>query len=113
VTVVRDIASLQPAAQAGCLRMSDSTHRRNPWWEFLLPGVIFLFGSIYVWWYLSELERTPGVHQLPSAAALLYNWGGKRAVVLMVAAVGALFSGIGMWKLLKKRRTPKQDTRDS
>jgi hypothetical protein len=84
--------------------MSNSAKPRYPWWEFLFPGVLFLLGSVYVWCFLSELEQQPGVHRLPSAAVLLYNWGGKWAVVLFVAAVGALFSGIGAWKLIKKLR---------
>ena len=84
--------------------MSNSTKPRYPWWEFLFPGVAFLLGSVFVWWQLSKMEEEPGPHRLPSAAVLLYNWGGKWAVVLFVAAVGALFSGIGTWKLIRKLR---------
>jgi hypothetical protein len=84
--------------------MSNSTKPRYPWWEFFFPGVLFLLGSVFAWWHLTELERQPGVHSLPSAAVLLYNWGGKWAVVLFVAAVGALFGGIGTWKLIRKLR---------
>jgi hypothetical protein len=67
-----------------------------------------LLGSVFVWWYLSGLERQPGVHRLPSAAVLLYNWGGKWAVVLFVAGVGALFSAIGTYKLIRKLRGPRR-----
>jgi hypothetical protein len=84
--------------------MSNSPEPHYPWWEFLFPGIVFLLGSIFVWWHLTELEEKPGVYELPSAAVLLYNWGGKWAVVLSVAAVGALFSGIGAWKLIGKLR---------
>jgi hypothetical protein len=84
--------------------MSNSIKPRYPWWEFLIPGVLFLLGSAFVWWYLTELERRPEPLRLPSAAVLLYNWGGKWAVTLFVASVGALFSGIGAWKLIKKLR---------
>jgi hypothetical protein len=84
--------------------MSNSAKLRYPWWEFLVPGALFLVGSVFVWWFLSELEQQFGVHRLPSAAVLLYNWGGKWAVVLFVAAVGALFTVSGTWKLIKKPR---------
>ena len=85
-----------------CLPMPGSTRRHYPWWEFLVPGVCFLLGSIYVWWFLSDMERTPGVHQLPTPSALLYEWGGKWPVVAFVASVGVLLSGIGIGKLIKK-----------
>ena len=84
--------------------MSDSTRPRYPWWEFFFPGVALLLGSIYAWWFLTELERQPGVYRLPSAAVLLYQLGGKWGVVLFVAGVGALFSGIGACKLIRKLR---------
>jgi hypothetical protein len=84
--------------------MSDPGQPRYPWWEFFFPGLFLLLGSVYVWWYLTELERTTGVQQLPAAAALLYEWGGKWAVVLLVAGIGALFSSIGAWKLIRKLR---------
>jgi hypothetical protein len=92
--------------------MSDEIKPRYPWWEFLFPGLFFLLGSVFTWWYLSDLERQAGVHRLPSAAVLLYNWGGKWGVVLFVAAVGALFTGIGTYKLIRKlgeRRRPVEE----
>jgi hypothetical protein len=89
--------------------MSNSDRPQYPWWEFLFPGILFLFGSIFVWWFLSELEQKPGVYRLPSAAVLLYQWGGKWSVVLFVAAVGAFFTGIGAWKLLRQLRTRSGD----
>jgi hypothetical protein len=85
--------------------MSSSPKPRYPWWQFLFPGILLLLGSIFVWRHLTELEQKPGVYELPSAAVLLYNCGGKWAVVLFVAAVSALFSGIGVWKLIRKLRT--------
>jgi hypothetical protein len=90
--------------------MSESTQPRLPWWEFLFPGVIFLLGSIYAWWYLGELERTPGPHPTHWTVALLYDWGGKWAVVLFVAGVGALFTGIGTWKLIRNLRERPGDS---
>jgi len=84
--------------------MSDATRPRSPWWDSLVPGVVFLFGSIYVWWYLTEMERQPGPHRLPRAAVLLYNWTGKWGVVLLVAGVGALFTGVGAFKLIRRMR---------
>jgi hypothetical protein len=86
--------------------MTDSTQPRIPWWELLGGGLILLLGSVYVWWYLTDMENTPGVHRLPRTAAYLYEWGGKWAVVLPVVAVGALFSFIGAWKLIRKFRKP-------
>jgi len=87
--------------------VSNSTKPRFPWWEFLIPGILLVAGSVYVWWYLSEMEHQPGVHRLPSVALLLYNWGGKWAVALFVAAIGSLFTGIGTWKLIKKLLEPR------
>ena len=84
--------------------VSDSTSPRSPWWDSLVPGVVLLFGSIYVWWYLTEMERQPGPHRLPRAAVLLYNWTGKWGVVLLVAGVGALFTGVGAFKLIRRMR---------
>ncbi len=84
--------------------MSDSTRPRSPWWDSLVPGVVLLFGSIYVWWYLTEMERQPGPHRLPRAAVLLYHWGGKWGVVSLVAGVGVLFSGVGAVKLIRRLR---------
>jgi len=95
--------------------MSDSTRPRSPWWDSLVPGVVLLFGSSYVWWYLTEMERQPGPHRLPRMAAQLYNWGGKWGVVLLVAGVGALFTVVGAFKLirrLRERRLPA-DANDS
>jgi hypothetical protein len=89
--------------------MSDSSRPRSPWWDSLFPGIVLLFGSIYVWWYLTDMERQPGPHRLPRLAVLLYNWGGKWGVVLLVAGVGALFSGVGVFKLIRRmqeRRRP-------
>ena len=90
--------------------MSTSPRPSYPWWEFLIPGILLLLGSVYVWWYLTQLEQQPGVYRLPSVAVLLYRWGGKWSVVLFVAAVGALFSGIGAWRLLRKLQTCSSDT---
>jgi hypothetical protein len=89
--------------------MSDSTKPSYPWWEFLFPGLLFLLGSVFAWWYLSELERQPRPQQLrlPAAAVLLYNWGGKWAIVLFVLGVGALFTGIGTYKLVTKLRATR------
>ncbi|HMF19083.1 MAG TPA: hypothetical protein VKE98_17875 [Gemmataceae bacterium] len=84
--------------------MSNSIKPRFPWWEFLIPGMLILAGSIFAWWYLSEVERQGGVLRLPSVAIFLYNWGGKWAIVLFLAAIGALFTSIGTWKLIKKLR---------
>lgn len=84
--------------------MPDPAKPRYPWWEFFFPGIVLLLGSIYVWWYLTEMEQKPGEYPLPRAAVLLYNWGGKWAVVLLVAGIGALFSGVGTWKLVSKLR---------
>jgi len=84
--------------------MPDSTRPRSPWWDSFVPGVVLLFGSCYVWWYLTEMERQPGPHRLPRTAVLLYNWAGKWGVVLLVAGVGALFTAVGTFKLLKRRR---------
>jgi hypothetical protein len=86
--------------------MSHGIKPRYPWWEFLVPGVLLLLGSVYIWWYLTELEGQPGVHQIrmPSAAVYLYQWGGKWGVVLFVTGVGGLFSGIGTYKLIGKLR---------
>jgi hypothetical protein len=83
-----------------------------PWWEFLFPGLIFLLGSVFAWWYLTDLEAQPGAHRvrLPSAAVLLYRWGGKWAIVLFIAGVGAFFSAIGLVKLIRKLR--HRSTRD-
>jgi hypothetical protein len=50
------------------------------------------------------MERKPGPHRLPRAAVLLYNWTGKWGVVLLVAGVGALFTGVGAFKLMRKVR---------
>jgi hypothetical protein len=86
--------------------VSDLPKPKYPWWEFFFPGLFFLLGSVYAWWYLSELEAHPGAQRvrLPAAAILLYNWGGKWAIVLFVAGVGALFTGIGSYKLVSKLR---------
>jgi hypothetical protein len=84
--------------------MSDPTKPRSPWWDSLVPGVALLFGSCYVWWYLTEMERKPGPHRLPRAAVLLYNWAGKWGVVLLVAGVGALFTVVGASKLIRRLR---------
>jgi hypothetical protein len=89
---------------------TDSPRPSYPWWEFLVPGLLLLLGSIYIWWFLTELEQKSGVHRLPSAAILLYRWGGKWAVVLFAVAVGALFSGIGAWKLFRELRSRSGDT---
>lgn len=90
--------------------MSECIKPKYPWWEFFFPGLIFLLGSVFAWWYLNELERQPGGQQLrlPSVAVLLYNWGGKWAVVLFVAGVGALFTGIGTYKLMAKAHERRQ-----
>jgi hypothetical protein len=72
-----------------------------------VPGVVLLFGSGYVWWYLTEMERQPGPHRLPRIAVLLYNWGGKWGVVLLVAGVGALFTAAGAFKLIRRLREPR------
>ena len=86
--------------------MSDSIKPRYPWWEFLVPGVLFLLGSVFAWWYLSDLEAQPGAHRLrlPSVAVHLYKWGGKWAIVLFVAGIGVLFSAIGTYKLRRQLR---------
>ena len=87
-----------------------SVKPQYPWWEFLIPGLILLLGSVFAWWYLTDLEAQPGVHtlRLPSAVVFLYKWGGKWAIVLFVAGIGALFSGIGTYKLMKKRREHRE-----
>jgi hypothetical protein len=90
--------------------MSTSPRPSYPWWEFLIPGILMLLGSIYAWWYMTQMELKPGVYRLPSVAVLLYRWGGKWAVVLFVTAVGVLFSGIGAWKLFRKLQIPSNDT---
>jgi hypothetical protein len=82
--------------------MSESASRRYPWWEFFIPGIILLFGSIYVWWTLGELEQTPDINRLPAAIAFLYNLGGRRGVTLFVAAVGALLTLVGTCKFISK-----------
>jgi len=82
--------------------VSESKGRRVPWWEYLVGGLVLLFGSVYVWWYLTDMEQNPGVHRLPRTAAYLYDWGGKWAVVLPVAAIGTLFSTVGVWNLVRK-----------
>ncbi len=84
--------------------MSDSTRPRSPWWDALVMGVVLLLGSGYVWWYLTDMERQPGPHQLPRTAALLYDWGGKWGAVLPVAGVGALFTAVGTFKLIRRLR---------
>jgi hypothetical protein len=90
--------------------MVDPIKPRYPWWEFLVPGLIFLLGSVFTWWYLSDLEAQPGAHRLrlPSVAVHLYNWGGKWAIVLFVAGIGVLFSGIGTYKLMRQLRECRQ-----
>jgi hypothetical protein len=82
--------------------MADSTQRQYPWWEFFIPGVILLLGSIYVWWYFGELEKRPDVHRLPAAIAALYNLGGKWGVTIFVGAVGAILTTIGSYKFITK-----------
>ena len=84
--------------------MSDSTKPRSHWWDSLVMGVVLLFGSCYVWWYLTEMERQPGPHRLPRTALLLYNWGGKWGAVLPVAGVGALLTAVGAFKLIRRMR---------
>jgi hypothetical protein len=84
--------------------MPDPTTPRSNWWDSLVPGVVLLLGSCYVWWYLTEMERQPGPLRLPRAAVLLYNWTGKWGVVLLVAGVGALFTAVGALKLIRRLR---------
>jgi hypothetical protein len=96
--------------------MSNLVKPRYPWWEFLVPGLLLLLpGSVFAWWYLTDLEAQPGVNlvRLPSVAVQLYKWGGKWAIVLFVVGVGALFCGIGTYKLIRKLREspppPRED----
>jgi len=90
--------------------VTDPRKPAYPWWEFLFPGLIFLLGSIFAWWYLTDLEARPGAHRLrlPSIAVLLYEWGGKWAIVLFIAGVGVLFSAIGAFKLIRKLQNPQR-----
>jgi hypothetical protein len=53
--------------------MSTTPRSSYSWWEFLIPGILLLLGSIYVWWFLMQLEQKPGVYRLPSVAVLLYR----------------------------------------
>jgi hypothetical protein len=90
--------------------MSDSTRPRSSWWDSLVMGVVLLFGSCYMWRYLTEMERQPGQHWLPRTVVRLYNWGGKWGAVLPVAGVGALLTAVGAFKLMRRLRERRLPT---
>jgi hypothetical protein len=46
-------------------------------------------------------------------AVLLHNWGGKWGVVLLVAGVGALFTAVGAFKLIRRLRDRRADANQS
>ena len=72
--------------------MVDPIKPRPPWWEYAI-GSAFGFGAAtYGYWYLSVMERNPGVYRVPSVVALLYPWGGKWLCVIPFTAIGAVFA---------------------
>jgi hypothetical protein len=74
--------------------MVEPLKPRLPWWEYAV-GSAFGFGAAgYGYWFLSEAERNPGVHHVPSVIALLYPWGGKWLCVIPFAIMGVAFAAL-------------------
>ncbi|MCI0637716.1 MAG: hypothetical protein L0Y72_08900 [Gemmataceae bacterium] len=93
--------------------MAEEQTPKVPGWELLIGGVLFTAGAVFIWFYLSNLEKTPGPHRIHWLLAWLYNTGGKGLCVTVVGIPGALMLFAAVWKMLrgspKRERTSKDE----
>jgi hypothetical protein len=86
--------------------MVDPIKPRLPWWEYAIASGIGFGAAAYGYWFLSAMERNPGVYRVPSVIALLYPWGGKWLCVIPFAAMGAVFAVVSV-RSWRRKRTPR------
>ncbi|MCI0378470.1 MAG: hypothetical protein L0215_12745 [Gemmataceae bacterium] len=85
--------------------MAEEPTPKMPGWEMLIIGLFLTGGAIFIWFYLSNLEQTPGPHRIHWLVAWLYNTGGKGLCVSVIAIPGVLILVAAVWKMF--RRSPK------
>jgi hypothetical protein len=70
------------------------------WWGQILLGVFCFAIAIFMYWYISDLEATGRSGRAHWLIALVYNIAGKWPSVLVIAAMGLFFAGIGIRNLV-------------
>jgi len=83
----------------------EETSDGSDWWKTVAGGVFMFALAGFLYWYFTDFENSNDrTRRMNAIIAALYNLGGKNLACGVVAGIGAILVGWGLWDFSKSRK---------